>query len=442
MRKIISSIVLIGVLFSSYAQESLTLSIEEAVELASKNNKSLLKSNDKAEIAKAEYIQSSAAFLPSLDFSLSGIKTNDPLSSFGFKLKQEIVKQSDFLPSLLNDPLTMNHYTMKLELQLPIVNMDGFYQRKASKLAYESTQLQNKRNLNFIQFQTKSAYYQLDLSFEVVKVVQESLESAKVALELSENNFEQGLIKEADILLAELHLSDLRNKLKEARNRTEASKDHLLHLLGLGMDMDLILSSTLIINPKSTSFELSNLDINQRSDIQAYLKGIDARQQLQKASSMKFMPRINAFGSTEWNDDKILGTQATNYTFGAVLSWKLFNGQKNIGGIKKSKAELAYAQHSYADYLSKSELEVNQALRDLSLKFETITTNKLNLSYAMESKRMIKNRYEQGLEKTIDLLYAENLASNRKLNYLQSQYHYQIQKYYLELLLEKEIEKL
>jgi outer membrane protein TolC len=442
MRKFLSSIILIGVLFTSYAQESKSLSIEEAVELASKNNQRILQSSAQTQIAKAEYIQSSAAFLPSIDFSLSGIKTNDPLASFGFKLKQEIVQQTDFSPSLLNDPLIMNHYSMKFELQLPILNMDGFYQRKASKLAYESAQLQNERNLKFIQFQTKSSYFQLALSYEVIKVVNESLISAKAALTLSENNFEQGLIKEADVLLAKVHLSDLTNKLKEAKNRSESSKEHLLNLIGLSTNLELKLSSTLITESGSTDFDLSDLSIHQRSDIKAYSKGVDARMQLQKASSMKFMPRINAFGSNEWNDDKILGTQATNYSLGAILSWKLFNGQKNIGGIKKAKAELAYAQHSYSNYLSESELELKKALRDLSLKFETITTNKLNLAYALESKRMIKNRYEQGLEKTIDLLYAENLASNRKLNYLQSKYNYQIQKYYLELLLEKELENL
>lgn len=439
MKKIISSILLIGVLFTSNAQEPLKLSIEEAIELASKYNRSLLQSNAKAEIAKAEYIQSSAAFLPTIDFSLSGIKTNDPLSSFGFKLKQEIVMQSDFQPSLLNDPLTMNHYSMKLGLQLPIVNIDGFYQRKASSLAYESAQLQKERNFNFVLFQTKSSYYQLALGFEVIKVVEESIHSAETALELSINNFEQGLIKKADVLLAKVHLSDLTNKLLEAKNRAESLKDHLLHLLGLDIDADLLLSSTLISDSDITSFELPNLDIMRRSDIMAFSKGIDARIQLHKASKMKFMPRINAFGSTEWNDNKILGTKAANYTIGAVLSWKLFNGQKNIGGMKKAKAELAYAQHSFAEHLSQSEQELSQALRNLNLKFETIATNKLNLTYALESKRIIKNRYEQGLEKITDLLYAENLASNRKLNYLQSQYQYHIQKYYLELLLEKEI---
>lgn len=442
MKKFISSILLIVIILSSSAQESITLSMKEAIDLALENNSSLKQSSTKSMVAQAEYLQSSASFLPSVDFSISGLRTNDPLSSFGFKLKQEVVEESDFNPALLNNPVDLNHFNMQLQVQLPILNMDGLYQRSAAKLGFEASQLQHQRTIAFIKFQVKKVYFQTILNKEAITVVNESLQSANSALELSLNLFDQGFIKEADLLLAKVNLSDLQNKLKEAKHNYLASKEELLHLLGLNLHLELTLSSDIDNTANYTSLQNISSDLLRRSDIKAYQKGIEAQKQLKNASAMQFIPRINAFGSTEWNDNKFLGTQATNYTIGAMLSWKLFNGQKNIGRLKKAKANLAHTQESYDEYLSKSKLELNQAERKLKIHKENITTAKLNLEYAEESKRMIKNRYKQGLEKTIDLLYAENLASNRRLLYLQSKYQYQIQKNYLELLVEKELNNL
>lgn len=438
MKKIISIILILMGSLSLNAQAQNLLSLEEAVHIAISNNYKILQAKAQSDIAKANYQQSAAAILPQLDFNLNGIKTNDPLSVFGFKLKQEIVTQADFAPDLLNDPLSTNHFNMQLQLQIPIINLDGIYQRKAAKLGYEAKQLQLQRIKEFIRYSTISAYYQLDLQKQVISVVEESLNSAIKAYTMSQNHFDQGLIKEADLLIAKVHVSDLKLKLKEVNNQYLSAQESFAHLLGIDLNRSIEVHADLTVNTESMEF-LPIENILNRSDLQAYQKGIDAQFKLQQSSTMSFIPRINAFGSTEWNDRNFLGTQANNYTLGATLSWKLFNGGKNIGTIKKSKAVLNHAKEAFAEYQSQSELEYKKAQRNLKLHFSNIQTSKLNYEHAVESKRMITNRYEQGLEKTIDLLYAENLASSRELSYLQSQYQYQIQKFYLEFLMETEI---
>jgi outer membrane protein TolC len=437
MRKFITLFILMSAGLLANSQSPVVLSIDEAIELALNNNYTLKMSDAKQDMAKADYQQSAAAILPSVEFSMSGLKTNDPLSAFGFKLKQEIVTQADFAPALLNDPLSMNHFSMKLQLNLPIINMDGIYQRRAAKLGVEASKLQLKRTTSYIQFQVKQSYYEADLSEKVIAVVKESLASAKEVLVFTQNNYEQGLLKEADVLLAKVNVSDLENKLLEAHNSHITSQGKLAQLIGADLNTTFKLNSDL---KKQQSFtHLDQIALAKRSDIQAYQKGIDAQKELMNAQQMKFIPRINAFGTTEWNDASFLGTKAHNYTLGAMLSWKLFNGQKNIGAHKKAKASYNHSKEAFSEYVSQNELELAKAKRNLSLYFNRIKTAGLNYSYAKESQRILKDRYKQGLEKTIDLLYAENLASNRKLAYLQSQYQYQIQQHYVELLIEKEL---
>jgi outer membrane protein TolC len=282
----------------------------------------------------------------------------------------------------------------------------------------------------------KKTYYELDLSQKVIAVIEKSLRSAEASLELTQNNFKQGLLKEADILMAKVYVEDVNNKLAEAQNNYVYKKESFLKLIGLDIDSEILLEDTFTINSFSNTGKYS---IANRSDIEAFNKGVDAKKELAHSKMLQFLPRINAFGITEWNDNHAFGTKATNYTIGAVLSWKLFNGQRNIGSYKKAKLDHSLSQELLDDYVVQSILEFNQAQRDLKLRHDQIQTAKLNKEYAQESNRMIHNRYEQGLEKTIDVLYAETLASNRELNYLQAQYAYMIQQFYLELLTEKEL---
>ena len=436
MKKTIISLSLVFLFVMAQAQDDvLRLSVDQALELALKNNKTILKARSSQKIAKAELKQSNAAFLPSLEFSMAGIRTNDPLSSFGFKLKQEIVAQNDFDPALLNDPLRIDNFTTKLEMKLPILNMDGYHQYKAAKLNVEASSYITERSIQQIVFEVKKVYYSLELTNEVVMVVQESLEMAKSALKLTKDNLEQGYAKEADVLMAEVRLADMQAKLIEVKNVEKDSEAYFKFILGMDENPQIITTDKL---NKDISLHIDiETSLENRSDLMAYKTGVDARKQLLSAQKMNFVPRINAFGSTEWNDQKFLGTSAKSYTIGAMLSWKLFNGNKNVGAVQKASAQLETAKIEYSEYLERNKLELNKAKRNKVLAFEQIKISKLSKDQAKESYRIIKNRYSQGLEKTTDLLYAENLASNRTLDHLQSLYTYQVAISYLELLIEK-----
>lgn len=438
MRKTIISIFLMSFVISLNAQDNkISLSIDQALNMALENNKTIKSAKGNEAVAKAELQQSYAAFLPILELSTMGVRTNDPLSSFGFKLKKEIVSQADFNPALLNDPSNNDLFTTKLELKLPLINLDGYYGHKAAKLNARAKSYQTERNIQYIYFEVKKVYYSLELTSQMIKVLEESKAMAKSGVKLAKDNQEQGYAKEADVLMAEVRLADVNAKLIEAQNMHKNTLAYFNVLVGLEENTEVVTTDKVFVDSKITFSDKYSLE--NRSDLMAFSSGIEARKNMLSMQKMKFVPRLNAFGSTEWNDDKFIGTSATNYTVGAMLSWKLFNGMKNVGGVKKASAQLNTTKIEYADYLEKNKLELDKANRDLNLASEQIKISELSKKQASESYRIIKNRYAQGLEKTIDLLYAENLASSRKLEYLQSLYKYRMAVSYLELLYEEKL---
>ena len=107
--------------------------------------------------------------------------------------------------------------------------------------------------------------------------------------------------------------------------------------------------------------------------------------------------------------------------------------------MQQAKSQLDEARFSYQDYLSQSQVQVNNAIRNVNLNYSRIQSSKLAKEQAQESLRIRTNRFEQGLEKTADLLMSEALASGKELEYIQSIYNYRQAIFEMELLMEKDI---
>jgi len=414
------------------------ISLHEALLKAEEHNKEIKKSKARVDIARANYQQSHSLFLPGINLSHTAVRTNDPLASFGFKLKQEVVTAADFNPVLLNDPGSMNNFLTQIKVEQPLLNFDGIHERKAAKLGFEAVSLESERTSEYIKFQVKKAYKQLQVAQEAVNVFEKTKATADAYLKQSLDFFEEDLIKEADVLAAKVRALEVENQLNQTKNQRKGASDYLALLLGVDLSSSLLAAD--IFELPALSVKVSDQQTNEeRSDILAYKKGVSAKEQLLKSARNKFLPRINAFGAYEWNDKDFLGTKANNYMLGASLSWDLFKGYKNVGKIKRAKAELQLQKLDFEDYLEQNKLKIKEAKRSLILSIKKIETGKLAKEQSEEALRIRSDRFEQGLEKMTDLIQSETLSAVKNLEYLNAIFNYYSAKFYLEFLLEKEL---
>lgn len=415
------------------------LSLKEALELAEANNLTSQSAIARKDAARGAYRMTNSLFLPGVSVSHTGVSTNDPLSSFGFKLKQEVVTQADFNPAVLNDPDNIENFTTKIEVQQPILNVDGLYARKAARNQYEAVSLQADRTRHQISYEVKKAYFGLELAQAAVDVLKESVKVAEEALKLTKDNEAQGFVKHADVLEASVRLEERQNQLREANNQLRTANEFLAHLIGVDLGTTIEPTDSMPGSPVLLSLNSIPDQLESRSDLKAVQKQVEATENMLRSEKLKFIPKLNAFGSYEWNDKEILGTSASNYFVGASLSWNLFSGYKNVGSVQRANSQVREAQINYQNYLSQSQIQLNRAKRKLELTYQQIQSSELAREQAEESLRIRTNRFEQGLEKTTDLLIAEALASKKSLDHIQAIYNYKQAIFEMELLLEKEI---
>lgn len=421
--------------FSGWSQQIITISKDSVVEKVRESNRKLKISQQEFLQAKADYRQTNAVFLPNISVSHTAMTTNNPLMAFGSKLNQESISQSDFNPALLNDPDRVDNFATKLEVEQPLINLDGIFKRKAARSKMNATLLKSERTGDYMELEAEKAYMELQLAYKAVKVLEKALEAASANLEMANRRFEQGYLQKADVLSVEVRVGEIRNNLNQAKSNLESASDYLEFLMGEPTDIKLQPGDSLRV---AVDLDTENASLSQtRADIQAMEFAKEARKDMYTAEKMNFLPRLNAFGSYELYDDDFFQGAASGYMAGISLSWDLFEGSKRFGSTQKSKAELEQSRLEYEEYLSQSQMEVNRAKRALKDAENSLEISELAMQQSEESLRIRSNRFREGLEKTSDLLLAEATYLEKELQYYQNIYQYNYASAYLEFLTKK-----
>jgi len=413
------------------AQQIIPITKAEVLTKVSEENTTIKISEQDFNQARADYRQTNAVFLPNITASYTGISTTNPLMVFGSKLNQEILTQNDFNPALLNNPSKTQNFSTKIEIQQPLINIDGIYQRKAAKTKMNAMALQTQRTSDYLAFEVDKAYMQLQLAYKAVEVLEKALEAANENKKLADNSFKQGYLQRADVLSVEVRVTEVKNQLQTAKSNVDNASNYISFLMNENEDViykpsDSLVVSTLRLNDEKIS--------ENRSDIKAMQLASDAYKTMHKADKMAFLPRLNAFGSYELYDNKMFQADANGYLVGAQLSWDIFKGSKRFGKAQKSRAEFEKSKLQYEQYVSQSQLEFNKAKRMLIDAENRLKLTELALQQSEESLRIRTNRFKEGLEKTSDLLIAETQYSQKQLEYYQTIFEYNYAQAYLQFL--------
>ena len=417
------------------AQDTLTISKHDLIRKVVEGNLQLRISEQNFKASKADYDQSSSLFLPDISASHTAISTTNPLMAFGSKLNQEILGQADFDPARLNNPDAVQNYATRIEVLQPILNFDGVYMRKAAKAKMEAYELQAGRTEEYLKLEAGKVYMQLQLAYKAVEVLKKAQKTALANGKLIDDYYGQGLLQKTDVLSVQVHINEVENQLRNALSQVRNESDYMNFLMNDRLAHTVYRPIDELSEEVALKWETLRLSGN-RKDILAMDKSVEAREKMVRAEKFALFPRLNAFGTYELYDDKLFGTDAGGYIIGAQLSWNLFDGYKAIGKLQKAKVEQEKARFESTQYKAQSQLELNKANRQLQDAENRVNLVKLNLERSEEAYRIRQNRFEQGLEKTADLLLSEAQLFQKELEYQQAVFEYNFTKDYVSFLMQ------
>ncbi|MBS1935347.1 MAG: TolC family protein, partial [Bacteroidetes bacterium] len=354
-------------------------------------------------------------------------------NAFGFKLEQKSISAADFNPDLLNHPDGTPDFTTKLEVQQPLVNMDMIYMRKAAAAQTEIYSHKLERTKEYITFEVSKAYLQLQLAYDAVNVMEDALKTVNAVYKFTDDHFQQGLIQKSDVLNVQVQVASVESNLQKAKSNIKNSSDYISLLMGepTGIIYKAVPAegNEIIISVTDTSYIPAS-----RADFLAMSKAIEAKNLVIQSNKMSMLPKLNAFGSYQYNDNRMFGFGANAYLAGIQLSWDIFKGNRTRNIISTQTLERNKLRSELEQQKAQSNLELNKTKQDIiDAQFE-ISQYRKAVEQSSEALRILQNRYTQGLVNTTDVMMAATQLSQQKLALAQAFFNQHVSNAYLQFL--------
>ncbi|MBN1551455.1 TolC family protein [bacterium] len=400
------------------------ITLEEAVRTAYVNNPYLQSMRINFEAVGHKKAISRAQFLPRVDFEQKLISTDQQVAAFGINLNQGNINESDFNPDILNNPETVTDYVTTISLHQPIYN--GGRELLGLRIAesqYTEADWQIKQAEENIISETVTAYLDSLRSNESYQITLDALKTAKKNQEMIQNQYDQGLVIKSDLLQANVHVSELEEKLVISENNRELNRVRLNVLLGNpDGNYEPLGSLDGFGCPEVTLNELKTWALKDNPNLQIYTEQEKMSSLRLRMAQSSFYPDINMYGNYEYHGADLFNNGSDAMTLSLSFKFNLFKGTADYNDVKLAKSQMEAIKKMREFERNRILLSVEKAYSNLHSAKQRLNSTEFAVTQALESLRIIEQRYQAGATGIVDLLRAELALSNAKFNRLNANY--------------------
>jgi outer membrane protein TolC len=288
--------------------------------------------------------------------------------------------------------------------------------RKAAKLQTGMYEAMSERTVEAIKMQVIQQYLLLEFAYQYEAVTKEGLKTIQAIYKLTNDRFAQGMMQKSDLLNVEVQVKAAEVQNNQAKSQIEMVSDQLSGL----MHSDKGVVYTIMPYELDTINETSDAVSMQRADIKAMSTALDSYEMMIKGTKLGLAPKLNGFANYNINDNTLGVNGDKSYIAGLQLSWDIFKGNQVKHKSAAQKFEKIKMQEQLNSQLEQGSIEIRKTKRTIQDADYKIKQQVKSVEQADESLRILKNRYEQGLVSTNDVLIAQTQLSEQKLKLAQA----------------------
>ncbi len=398
----------------AFAQHARNLSLNEAIELSIKSSKQLKVSNAKVDEAIAQYHEAWNNHLPDLKASGSYLRLNNP----SIDLKVKLNSGSD--TSKQSSSLKVNQAVYGI-VNASVPLFSGFkikYGVESAKYLEEATKLDAESDKQALIQNTISAYNNLYKAQISVQLVQENLNQQKQRVTDFTNLEKNGLLARNDLLKAQLQQSNIELSLLDAQNNLKITTMNMALMLGLPEDTELTADTSFMQLPDAGKIvEWEQTALQNRKDIASLSYREKAATTGIKSAKGDYYPGLALTGGYVAADLQNLLTVNNALNIGIGLQYNFATFWKTGARVQEAKARLHQIEANEGLLSDEVRLEVNRDYQNYILSINKIDVYAKAVEQANENYRITKNKYDNSLVTTTDLLEADVAQLQAKLNY-------------------------
>ena len=397
------------------AQDSRVLTLTEAIDLSIKNS-SLLKNNkalaDEASAAVKETMNNrlpdvsfsgAYMYLPVVPTIKTDIKTGGDSSggsSGGGKISQAIYGMAS--------------------ASLPLYSGGRLkYGIESAKYLEKAAQLDVDDNREEVIYNIIDAFANLYKAKAAVAIVNENLLQSRQRVTVFSNLEKNGLLPRNDLLKAELQASNSELAVLDAENNWKLANTNMTIMLGLPRQTQIQPdSASLQQNIQLKSLEdYEQLALQNRKDIEALSYRRKASELGVKSAKAEYYPSIALTGGYAAVDVPNLLSATNIINVGLGVKYSLSSLWKTDAKVQKAKAVQQQLIANESMLHDNVQLQINRVYQQYLLSNKKIEVYAKAVEQAVENYKITKNKYDNSLATTTDLLDADVAQLQAKLNY-------------------------
>lgn len=443
------SIVFIGfILLPSFSRkgysEERTLSLTQAIDLALSRNPVLKAADNGVEAAKAGIGQARSAFLPRIDIYESYNRTNNPMLVAGDKMNQEVFGNkfqhlSDLKNlrwSVLTNPSPTSNFNTQFLLTQPIFDQGkALLGMKLARLRSEGAENTREKVKQEIIFEVTSAFCQVILAKEDLKLALESEKSATAHVRLAEDLLKAGQVVKSDLLSAKVRLMEIKEMVIQASNNLEIARAALNKAMGIDQHELFEAEGALAYTKEERDLQdLINDALKQRPDLLFMDSKVKNASEAVTMAKTNYLPSLNFMAQYDINDKDFGNHQSgESWSVWGIFRFNLFDGLNTTSQVKEAKEQSSNLSHLQEELMNRIELEVRESFYRLREGEERVKVSNEAVAHAEESLRIVEDRYRAGLSNIIELLDNEVALTRARRNLLKARYDCRVARSRLDL---------
>ena len=371
------------------------ITLQQAIELAERNSRTLQISVQQLERSRAGLRQQQAALYPTVGIQ-SGITTSQ---SAGGQLSQQAQSQNPFQTGNADRNSTSFSGSLNLDYNIFTFGLRPA-QIRAAEQQVRSDELQVEITREQLRLDVANDYYNLQEADEFVRIYGVSVDTNRINVRDAEQLRDAGLGTQFSVLQANVDLALARQQLSQGLAQVQIRRRQLAVRIAAPLTIDLAAADPIQV-AGNWNLTLDNsilLAVKNRAELEQFLAQRRLSNEQRKAALAQLAPVINLTAQynvlDSFNDSFGL---ADGYSATLGLRWNFFDGGAARARADQQSANIAIAELNFADGRDQIRFQVEQAYATLAFNSENISTTGQAVAQGLEAVRLAFLRREAGV---------------------------------------------
>ena len=385
------------------------LSLEQAIEIAIRNNSATLLAAERRREARGQARQARAGLLPNVSGVAYQASMTENLAALGFQPGTFPGFDTTFIGPV-------NNFDARLSLTQAIFDLSAIRNAQAGGAGVRVAELQEESAREQVAVAAALTYLEVLRSGRAIEAARADVELAEALLKLAQDQRSAGVATGVDVVRAQTRLAQQRVQLAQAQAAADQALLNLQRVVGLPIGGALSLTDPLrfAVEPQPSAESAVEVALQRRPEVRL------AEAQLRAAGYERRAVRAELFPSLVFvGDYGVSGMTPTNTALPTRRVAVRLNVPVFDGGLTKGRIEVAASRERQAELelgnvRGQVEEDVRLALSALRSRAEQVRAAEQSVTLGLRELEMARDRFKAGVGDNIEVVTAQAALSDAR----------------------------